>query len=136
MAFFRGSATRSEALYSVEARVVGFSRPIPPKRVGKARRSLIKLLGGSLLLPTTQTTTRTTAAEKCSICNQNIVDGKDQAVFCESDAGCITTKHDVAVTYFESLSSSNKPFFCNSCVHSKHTTNIAEMKEMLVLITL
>ena len=57
---------------------------------------------------------------KCAVCDQNIVDGKDQALFC--DGNCQRWFHrycaKVTVNHFETLSSTSQPFHCIGCFNS------------------
>ena len=51
---------------------------------------------------------------KCAVCKQNIVEGKDQALFCKGN--CQQWFHrycaGVSAVHFETLSSSPQPFHC------------------------
>lgn len=53
----------------------------------------------------------------CGVGAQNVVDGKDQALYCEGL--CISWIHrygaGVSVTHFEALSASSDPFLCAGC---------------------
>ena len=58
---------------------------------------------------------------KCAVCEQNIVDGKDQALFCEGL--CKGWYHRYcaggSLVHFQWLSLSSKPFFCSDCFQAK-----------------
>ena len=74
------------------------------------------------------------AVVKCFVCSQAVVDGSDQALFCEGDR-CQSWMHRycarVPANYFESLSKSSSPFFCYSCMQAKHQHEITDLKNGL-----
>ena len=83
---------------------------------------------------TTASSAAVNTSAKCSVCCQAIVDGSDQALFCEGDR-CQSWMHrycaGVPANYFVSLSESSSPFFCYSCVQAKHQHEITELKKSL-----
>ena len=83
---------------------------------------------------TTASSAAVNTSAKCSVCCQAIVDGSDQALFCEGDR-CQSWIHrycaGVPANYFVSLSESSSPFFCYSCVQAKHQHEITELKKSL-----
>ena len=89
-----------------------------------------------------------TECAACGICEQPIVDGKDQAVYCEG--ACKQWLHrycaGVSLSCFQALSSSLTPFQCYSCYQAKHEAAIeslnsevralkSEVSEMKAVIT-
>ena len=67
---------------------------------------------------------------KCAICNQDIVDGKDQALLCKGT--CKSWFHrycaGVSITHFEKLSASTKPFHCVSCFQEKYVEELEQLR--------
>ena len=89
-----------------------------------------------------------TECTTCGICEQPIVNGKDQAVYCEG--ACKQWLHrycaGVPLSCFQALSSSLAPFQCYSCYQAKHEAAIesfnsevralkSEVREMKAVIT-
>ena len=68
---------------------------------------------------------------KCAVCDQNIVDGKDQALFCEGN--CQRWFHrycaGVAVNHFETLSSTSQPFHCAGCFQQLCNAEMMMLRE-------
>ena len=62
----------------------------------------------------------------CGICEQPIIDGKDQALFCEGT--CKQWIHrfcaGVPLSWFVILGSSSTPFRCYSCCHAKYADDV------------
>ena len=67
------------------------------------------------------------------MCEQNIVDGKDQALFCEGV--CQRWLHrycaGVSVPHFESVSASSEPFYCIGCFQATHSAELTSLKETI-----
>ena len=70
------------------------------------------------------------AAAKCAVCEQDIVDGKDQALFCEGLCQGWFHRYcaGVSILHFDALSSSSEPFQCAGCFQKHCTTEIANLK--------
>ena len=70
-----------------------------------------------------------TVCATCGICEQPIVDGKDQAVYCEG--ACKQWLHrycvGIPLSCFQALSSSLAPFQCYSCYQAKHEAAIESL---------
>ena len=68
---------------------------------------------------------------ECVVCCRYIVDGKEDALFCESR--CNRWLHcccaGVPLSYFEHLNSSPTPFFCIICSHQNHEQASAVLTE-------
>ena len=69
----------------------------------------------------------------CAVCEQNIVDGKDQALFCEGV--CQRWLHrycaGVSVPHFKSVSASSEPFYCIGCFQATHSAELTSLKETI-----
>ena len=69
----------------------------------------------------------------CAVCEQDILDGKDQALFCEGL--CQRWFHrycaGVSVLHFDVLSSSSEPFHCASCFQKYCTTEMANLTKTI-----
>ena len=68
---------------------------------------------------------------ECSVCCQAIVEGKDEALFCEGE--CKRWMHrycaGIPVSYFQSYGASESPFYCYTCCYRNHASEIASLKE-------
>ena len=69
----------------------------------------------------------------CAVCEQKIVDGKDQAIFCEGV--CQRWLHrycaGVSLPYFEAMSSSPEPFYCVGCLQVSYNAEMASLREII-----
>ena len=65
------------------------------------------------------------------MCCQAIVEGKDEALFCEGE--CKRWMHrycaGIPVSYFQSYGASESPFYCYTCCYRNHASEIASLKE-------
>ena len=70
---------------------------------------------------------------KCAVYDQNIVDGKDQALFCEGN--CERWFHrycsGVTVNHFETLSSTSQPFHCIGCFQQLCNAEMMLLRESI-----
>ena len=70
---------------------------------------------------------------KCAVCDQNVVDGKDQALFC--DGNCQRWFHrycaKVTVNHFETLSSTSQPFHCIGCFQQLCNAEMMLLRESI-----
>ena len=70
---------------------------------------------------------------KCAVCDQNVRDGKDQALFCEGQ--CQSWFHrycaGVSLAQFAVLSSSSEPFHCTGCFQKSCTSEMAVLKDTI-----
>ena len=68
---------------------------------------------------------------KCAVCEQTIVDGKDQALFCDGVCkGWYHTRYcaGVSLPHFQRLSTSSLPFFCMECFQARCNKEVYELK--------
>ena len=85
-----------------------------------------------LLTCLASTSVRSTVVDdvKCAVCEQTIVDGKDQALFC--DGVCKGWYHrycaGVSLPHFQRLSTSSLPFFCMECFQARCNKEVYELK--------
>ena len=80
---------------------------------------------------------KTTAkAELCAICCQRIVDGKDDALFCEGSCKQWCHRYCVGVplSHFVSLAASPSPFTCPICSQSVYEQEISLLKSSVTLL--
>ena len=86
-------------------------------------------------MPKKKTTKSSSSSEavKCTVCEQKVVEGEEQALFCEG--ACKQWVHrycaGIPVTLFASLSSSTAPFWCYTCSQHNHATEIAKLTEVV-----
>lgn len=73
----------------------------------------------------------------CSLCCKKIVDGKEDALFCEGTCRAWMHRYcaGVSVDQFQSLSSSPAPFHCSVCALTIRDTEIASLKAAVVAQT-
>ena len=66
----------------------------------------------------------------CAVCEQIIVEGKDQALYCEGVCNSWFHRYcaGVSVTHFQKLSSSSKPFSCLECSGSFFHEEIQKLR--------
>ena len=84
----------------------------------------------------------TSQDEICSLCCRAIVEGKDEALFCEGEQSCNRWMHrycaGVSVehyyTVYESLDQSPLPFNCSLCVQRKQAAQIDELKSTIAVL--
>ena len=71
-----------------------------------------------------------TQKSKCAVCEQAIIDGKDQALFCEGTCQQWVHRYcaGIPATLFSSLSSTSQPFYCYACCQRNHSAAIDEIK--------
>jgi len=120
-------------------------KSVPAKAKGEAAAGGAGDTSGPTIGATTARTTTARAitaqavTEKCSVCSHNIVDGKDQALFCEGGK-CRRWMHrycaGVPITHFESLSASDAPFLCFCCNEGKCQREVAMLKNAVELLKL
>ena len=70
----------------------------------------------------------------CGICLKSIIDGKDEALFCEGPCQCWFHRYCVSVSqqdHFKRLSNSDDPYFCQACTTSRLHEQIADMKKTI-----
>ena len=69
---------------------------------------------------------------KCTVCDQKVVDGKDQALFCEGSCKGWFHRYcaGVSLTHFESLSTLATPF---NCVAS-YNDELADLKNTVTVL--
>ena len=62
----------------------------------------------------------------CSVCSQNIVDGEEDALFCEGTCKQWVHRYcaGVPLIQFQSLSASPSPFLCSFCRQSNYDNEI------------
>ena len=73
---------------------------------------------------------------KCAVCEQNVVEGKDQALYCEGL--CKRWFHrycaGVSTTLFAALSSSSDPFLCAGCFQASSKKELVELKNTISIL--
>ena len=81
--------------------------------------------------PTGKNETNDEGLSECVICCRYIVDGKEDALFCEGKCNGWFHRYcaGVPLSYFKHLSSSPTPFYCIICSHLNHDRVSAELKE-------
>ena len=76
-------------------------------------------------------TSKTTESKvKCAVCTQVIVDGKDEALFCEGACGAWFHRYcaGVPLAYFQQLSLSSKPYICVCCFQTSYNEELLGLK--------
>ena len=70
---------------------------------------------------------------KCAVCEQNVDDGKHQALFCEGVCKCWHHRYCAGVTvgHFDALSSSSDPFYCIGCFQKSCNEEMAKLKDTI-----
>ena len=72
----------------------------------------------------------------CGICEQLIIDGKDQALFCEGT--CKQWIHrfctGVPLSWFAIVGSSSTPFRCYSCCHAKYADDVDSLTTQIMTL--
>ena len=73
---------------------------------------------------------------KCAVCEQCIVDGRDQALLCEGYCDCWHHRYcaGVSLPQYERLSSSEEPFYCAVCVQERYTEELSELRKTVTLL--
>ena len=68
---------------------------------------------------------------ECSLCSSYIVDGEEDALFCEGECNGWMHRYcaGVPLKYFERLSSSSSAFFCYACAQRRHEQDTADLKK-------
>ena len=85
----------------------------PAKRTAKRAQVVDK--------PTGKNETNNEGLSECVVCCRYIVDGKEDALFCEGKCnGWFHRCAGVPLPYFKHLSSSPTPFYCIICSHLNH----------------
>ena len=81
--------------------------------------------------PTGKKKTNDEGLSECVVCCRCIVDGKEDALFCEGKCNGWFHRYcaGVPLSYFKHLSSSPTPFYCIICSHLNHDRVSAELKE-------
>ena len=106
------------------------SRCLPPKKTA-AKKAVAKKVSGSDGPTTTAggagaCNGSAASCSTCGICEQPIINGKDQALFCEGT--CKQWIHrfcaGVPLSWFAILGSSSTPFRCYSCCHAKYADDV------------
>ena len=105
-------------------------RVMPPKKTA-AKKAVAKKISGSHGPTTTAggagaCNVSAASCATCGICEQPIIDGKDQALFCEGT--CKQWIHRFCagfpLSWFAILGSSSTPFRCYSCCHAKYADDV------------
>ena len=67
----------------------------------------------------------------CAVCEQNIMDGKDQALYCEGVCKQWFHRYCAGIpsSWFEKFSTTTSPFLCYSCSHQNHADCITKLTE-------
>ena len=67
---------------------------------------------------------------KCAVCDQNVIDGKDQALFCEGFCKGWFHRYcaGVSLAHFDYLSTSAHPFYCVVCFQKSYNDELADLK--------
>ena len=91
---------------------------LPPRLCQNPPPSTLKVLVRlDRRLPPKRTELALEQPVKCAVCEQNIVDGKGQALFCEGQ--CQRWSHrycaGVSLAHFDAFSSSSEPLYCIGC---------------------
>ena len=73
---------------------------------------------------------------KCAVCDQNIVDGKDQALFCEGLCKGWFHRYcaGVSLAHFDFLSTSAHPFHCVACFQKSYYNELADLKNTVCVL--
>lgn len=73
---------------------------------------------------------------KCAVCEQTIVEGKEQALYCEGT--CMQWFHrycaGIPSSLFASLSTSSSPFKCYACCQQSHAQEIATLRDTVATL--
>ena len=99
----------------------------------------VKVKSGSLVAPSSTSPVRlqdrgpqlmAVDEVKCAVCEQRVIEGKDQALFCEGLCNGWYHRYcaGVSVPHFQRLSTSSEPFFCAECYQARCSDEIDEMK--------
>ena len=69
----------------------------------------------------------------CAVCAQNVVDGKDQALYCEGLCSSWIHRYCAGVsgTHFEALSASSDPFPCAGCFQKSCKEELVDLRNIL-----
>ena len=98
------------------------------KKVGPRKGDSDSTAGGSEASETSCQGARNSSAT-CGVCDQTIVDGKEQALFC--DGVCKQWFHrycaGVPLSWFKTLSTSSTPFQCYSCCQVEHVKSVENL---------
>ena len=99
---------------------------MPPKRkpTGKAKK---------LTVCTARAAAAMGGVSECCVCSNYIVDGEDDALFCEGECNGWMHRYcaGIPVKHFENLTSTSIPFLCYSCTLQTHERVTAELKEQV-----
>ena len=78
----------------------------------------------------------TSNAELCAVCCQKIVDGKEDALFCEGSykQWCHRYSIGVPLRHLVSLATSSSPFICPTCSQSVYEQEISLLKASVALL--
>ena len=104
---------------------------MPPKSKAASRKAASASTAPRKTVPTSTASVQATVV--CSVCCQPIVDGKDQALFCDGICQKWSHRYCVGVpsSHFEALSSSDKPFLCYLCCQSAQEEQLSDMKRII-----
>ena len=122
-------------------------RAMPPKKVLSRKKGATAAATATTTTAsaTPRATTDATAATDytatdvatCSVCSQNIVNGEEDALFCEGT--CTQWVHrycaGVPLIQFQSLSASPSPFLCSFCRQSNYDEEIYVLKTAVKSLT-
>ena len=72
-------------------------------------------------------------AEKCAVCEQIVVEGKDEALYCEGICQRWLHKYCAGVTsaQYAAMSSTPDPFLCVGCFYTKQTDELTKLKSII-----
>ena len=81
-------------------------------------------------------TTKSSPSSACVVCCSRIVDGKDEALFCEGK--CQGWFHrccaGVSSTHFQALTNSESPFHCSVCTQEQHAAIVANLQNTITAL--
>ena len=70
---------------------------------------------------------------KCLVCDQEIIEGKDEALFCEGVCNGWYHRYcaGVSIVHFQRLSTSTESFFCYECSSLRQNSEIQDLKKTI-----
>ena len=81
-------------------------------------------------------TDESTEEVKCAICEQKVIEGEEQALFCEGVCNQWVHRYcaGVSTSLFKQLSLSTTSFYCYACSQTQHASEIAMLSESITLL--
>ena len=87
--------------------------------------------------PETSPGSSSSVSVSCAVCSQNIIEGKEDALFCEGSCNQWCHRYCVGVPLklFQTLSASPSPFVCSICSQANSEREYTELKSSVELLT-